>query len=330
MKMNTKFIREKIENLVDASRNQTLKELKAIKHIGVDNEREIVILIITIGEAGGPNETRLRHELAKIIKLDLGFKGIKIQFEEEKKIINQKTKFIIIESGKGGVGKSVITANLAYALTRQNKKVGIIDADIYGSSIPDILEMDIQTPEIDENERIIPFKKFGIDVVSTEFFAEKDKPILWRGSQLKSLLSNFFFKVAWDKEIEFILIDAPSGTGDVMLDLKLIVPSSEVILVTTPHTVDSHITTKTGFGALELNHKIIGVIENMAYYVNPSTNQKEFLFNEGGAEEVAKKLNTEVLATIPICPPKKHISLYESDELIGQIFDDLATLLIIR
>lgn len=328
--MNINIIRERLENLIDESTNSTLKETNAIKHIGIDDERNIVILIIKIGMLGTDAEKNLRHEIAKIIKLDLGYKGVKIQFEEDKKIINKKTKFIIVASGKGGVGKSIIAANLAYALSRLGKKVGIIDADIYGATIPDLLQMPFSDPDINENEKIIPFKKYGIEVVSTEFFAERNKAILWRGSQLKSLLSNFFMQVAWDPQIEYIIIDAPSGTGDVMLDLKTIVPNAEILLVTTPHAIDAHMTIKTGLGFMELKQKIIGIIENKAYYLNPETKQKEFLYSQGGANDVANKLNSEVLATIPIISPKHHFALFESDEEVGKIFDDLAVLISIR
>lgn len=328
--MNTKIIREKLEFLIDESRNKTLKELKSIKHIGIDDDRNIVILLIRIGILGGDAENHLRHEIAKIIKLKLGFKGVKIQFEEDKKIINKEVKFIIIASGKGGVGKSTVSVNLAYALRNIGKKVGIIDADVYGATIPDLLEMELKDPDLDEHEKIIPFTIHDIEVVSIEFFSERDKPILWRGSQLKSLVSNFFMKVAWNPKIEYIIIDAPSGTGDTMLDIKSIVPNAEVILVTTPHPIDAHITLKTGLGFKKLKQNIIGIVENMSYYLNPKTNKKEYLFSEGGAEDVADKLETEVLASIPIDSPKSHLAIFESDEEIGKIFNDLAVLISIR
>lgn len=328
--MNTKIIRERLENLIDESKNKTLKETQAIKHIGVDDDRGIVVLIIKIGVLGSDAEKNLRHQIAKIIKLELGFKGVKIQFEEDKKPINKDLKFIIISSCKGGVGKSTIAVNLAYALSRQGKKVGIIDADIYGATVPDLLEMEIKEPDVDDNGKFIPYKKHNIEVVSTEFFAERDKPILWRGSQLKSLVSSFFTQVAWSRDLEFIIIDAPSGTGDIMLDLKSIVPSAEVILATTPHPIDAHMTIKTGLAYRELKHNIIGIIENMAYYLNPETNTKDYIFLNGGAEEAATKLNTEILASFPINTPKHHLALYESDEENGQLYNDLATLISIR
>ncbi|HEY8445345.1 MAG TPA: P-loop NTPase, partial [Bacilli bacterium] len=213
--MTIEQIREKIENLVDESQNKTLKDLKAIKHIGINDETNVVVLIIAIGELGGDVEKHLRHQLAKIIKLDLGFKGIKIQFEETKKAPIKNAKYIIIASGKGGVGKSYITANLAYALRRQNKKVGIIDCDVYGASIPQLLEIPISEPLVNNNNLIIPFTKYGIEVISTAFFAQPEKPVIWRGSMLKSMVQSFFTQVNWSRELEFILIDVPTGTGDV-------------------------------------------------------------------------------------------------------------------
>lgn len=328
--MTTKEIRQKIESLVDESQNKTLKDLKAIKHIGIDSDNDRVILIISLGELGGDAEKNLRKQLAKIIKLELGFKGIKIQFEEDKKTTIRNGKFIIIASGKGGVGKSFVTANLAYALRRQNKKVGIIDADIYGSSIPNILDMPITNPLVNENSMIIPFKKFGIEVISTAFFAEKDQPVIWRGQMLNSMINSFFAQVNWSKNLDYILIDAPAGTGDIMIDLKTYIPSAEVILVTTPEEIDNKIVLKTGYAYKELKHNLIGIVENKSYFNHPKTNEKLYIHGESKSNELAEKLNSEILANIPFAKPKEHIALFNSGEEVGQIFDDLATLLIIR
>ncbi len=328
--MNTKEIRERLEPIVDISTGKTLGESKAIKHIGIDDEREIVVLLISIGELGGPAEKKIRHEIAKILKIDMKFKGVKFSFEENKKIIGNNVKFIIVSSGKGGVGKSVVAANLAVALVRAGKKVGLIDADIYNPSIPDAMEIATTTPEVTENDKIVPFRKFGVEVMSTEFFADRGRPIMWRGSQLNTLLNNYFTQVAWDRNLDYMIIDAPTGTGDIMLDLKNISPNAEYLLVTTPHTLVSHMVTKAGAGAKELNHNIIGIIENMAYYLDPKTNEKVELFGNGGGENVARMLDTEVLASIPFATPTHNFTVYESDELAGKIFDDLAALLVIR
>lgn len=331
--MNTQQIREKIELIIDPASGKTLKEMNAIKHIGIDPDKDVVVLIVAITRTGGKEEKEIKRELARIIKIDLGFTGIKIQIEEKRKlesIVNRDVKFIIISSGKGGVGKSTVAANLAYALVRKGKKVGIIDADIYGSSIPKILEIPHAYPTGDANGKILPLKAFGMEVISTEFFAEEGKPILWRGAMLGSMMNNFFYEVKWDPNIDYMIIDSPPGTGDIALDLRTTVPTAETILVTTPHLAASHVAIKAGYASKQLNHELIGVIENMSHYINPANGNKEFIFGKGGGEEVSKKLGSELLCQIPINQPIHHLSLYESDEEIGQMYDDLATLIMIR
>lgn len=328
--MTTKEIKEKIGGVVDPVINKTLLESNAIKHIGIDPDKNVVVLILHITKCGGPEEKKIRRELAKIIKLDLGFTGIKMQIDERRiveSIVNKDVKFIIIASGKGGVGKSTVAANLAYALKRQGKKVGIIDADIYGSSMPKILEMTHAYPRADENGKILPLEAFDMQVISTEFFAEEGRPIIWRGAMLNSMMNNFFYEVKWDKNLDYMIIDSPPGTGDIALDLRTIVPRAQVLLVTTPHVAASHVAVKAGYATNQLNHPLIGVIENMSYYINPVNNQKDFIFGSGGGQLVADKLESELLFQIPINQPKHHLSLYESDEEIGQIYDDLASLI---
>lgn len=331
--MTTKEIRKHIEMLIDESTGQTLQETNAIKHIGIDPEKNVVVLIIAVGRTGGEQEKKLRRELAKIIKIDLGFAGVKLQIEEKRKIesiVNRNVKFIIISSGKGGVGKSTVAANLAYALTRLGKKVALVDADIYGSSIPKILEMQHRYPNASEDGKILPFEAYGMEIISTEFFAEIGKPIIWRGAMLNSMMNNFFYEVKWNKNIDYMIIDSPPGTGDIALDLRTIIPTADVLIVTTPHLAASHVAIKAGYAAKQLGHSILGVIENMSYYLNPVNKQKDFLFGSGGGEAVAEKLETEVVSQIPINQPLHHLGLYELDEEIGKIYNDLAELILYK
>ena len=329
----TADVRKKIETIIDPATGKTLQETEAIKHIGIDPEKDVVILIVAIGKTGGKEEKTIRRDLAKAIKIDLGFTGIKMQIEEKRKlesVVNRDVKFIIISSGKGGVGKSTVAANLAYALARKGKKVGIIDADIYGSSIPKILEMKHEYPKAGPDGKILPLQAFDMEVISTEFFAEEGKPIIWRGAMLGSMMNNFFYEVKWNKDLEYMIIDSPPGTGDIALDLRSTVPTAQSLLVTTPHLAASHVAIKAGYAAKQLNHEIIGIIENMSHYINPANGEKDFIFGKCGGEEVATKLQSELICQIPINQPTHHLSLYESDEEIGQIYDDLATLIMIR
>jgi ATP-binding protein involved in chromosome partitioning len=316
---------EHIQQLMDPSVNKTFKETGGLKHVGIDEETNVVTLIIGLENIGDEFKKQVTRSLAKLIKLDLGFTGIKTEFELLKKansILGREVKYIGIASGKGGVGKSTVTANLAYALTRLGKKVGIIDADIYGSSIPTILDMPITMPKSDENEKIIPFKKDGIELISTEFFLEPDKPLMWRGPMLGKMLNHFFYDVLWDKEIEFILVDLPPGTGDVAIDIQTLIPACKMVIVTTPHKSASHIAVKAGFASEQLNHDLLGVVENMSYFDHKG--EKVQIFGEGGGKIVADKLKTKVIASIPIGQPKDHISIFGAKEEIGLDYLGLA------
>ena len=331
--MDLNIIKEHLEKVVDPTLKKTLKDTEGIKHLNYDDETGIVTAIIAIGKLGTEEEKSFRREIAKIVKLDLGCNGIKLEVEEHKVyngITRRPITFIGIASGKGGVGKSTVTANLAYRFMKKGYKVGVIDADIYGSSIPTLLEMEHEAPRMNNSKKILPIKKGDIEVISTEFFTKPGQAVIWRGGMLNSMLNHFFYDVAWDDKMQVMLIDLPPGTGDVALDVKNAVPQASMIIVTTPHPSASHVAVKAGYASKSMNHDIIGVIENMSHYINPVNKEKEFIFGSGGGLTTAVNLETELLAQIPINQPKYHQSLYEIDEEIGQIYDDLADDLIFK
>jgi ATP-binding protein involved in chromosome partitioning len=324
-------IRARIETIVDPTLKKTLKETDGIKYIGLDEEKNTVVLIVAIGKTGGPEEHAIRRELAKAVKLDLNFSGLKLEIEEFRintSITKLPVNFIGIISGKGGVGKSSVAANLAYRLKNKGKKVALIDADIYGSSIPSIIESGDVKLYLDNEKKIIPYRKDGIEFISTEFFSDANKPVIWRGAMLNAMLNHFFYDVAWSKDLQYVVIDFPPGTGDIALDIKTIVPQAKMILITTPHPSASHVAIKAGLASKTFEHEMIGVVENMSYYTNPVTTDKEFIFGEGGGEMVAKALDTDLIAQIPIGQPARHRGIYEIDEPIGKIYDDLADFVI--
>ena len=328
-------IKQAIEQLVDPSTQKTLGEQQSIRHLAVDEKDSIVTLIIAIGLTKGPEEKTLSRQLAKLIKIDYKFRGIKLQFEqlpskEELDTPAKKTTYIAITSGKGGVGKSTVTANLAVALARLGKKVGIIDADIYGPSIPHIFEMKKEGFQLASNNKIYPPKAFDIPVISTEFFLENDQPLMWRGPMLNRMLNHFFNDVVWDENLDFMLIDLPPGTGDVAIDIQKLIPEAHVIVVTTPHPTASHIAVKSGYMAKNLNHHILGVVENMSYYQNPVSHAHEAIFGSGGGELVANALNVDLLATLPIGQPQNNLShsIFTPTEEIGVAYLGLANKLL--
>ena len=242
-------------------------------------------------------------------------------------------KFIAVSSGKGGVGKSTVTVNLAVALNRLGKKVGIIDADIYGFSVPDMMGIE-DRPIIDENNAIRPVEKFGVKVISMGFFVEDNTPVIWRGPMLGKMLRNFFAEVRWG-ELDYLLLDMPPGTGDIALDVNQMIPQSQYVLVTTPHATASFVAARAGAMALHTKHEIIGVVENMAYYECTECGNKDFVFGRGGGAKLAAELHTELLAQIPLGAPDNHIqepdyapSIYKENTATGQLYNQLAAQLI--
>jgi len=321
-------IKNALGEIVDPSSGKSFKETNAIKFVSIEDDKSLVNLVIGLDKVDDKIKQAVTRRVAKVIKLDLQFKGLKIDFELLKKDTSilsdeRKVKYIGIASGKGGVGKSTVAANLAVALTRLGKKVGIIDADIYGSSIPTILDVEVRMPRSDENEKIIPFEKNGIELISTEFFLKEDQPLMWRGPMLGKMLNHFFYDVAWHKDIEYVIVDLPPGTGDVAMDIQKLIPESKMVIVTTPHPSASHVAVKAGFGARDLGHPIIGVVENMSYFTH--NNETINIFGEGGGDIVATKLRSEVIAQIPIGQPKSgHHSIFDMAEEIGITYLGLA------
>src|SRR3989339_1113618 len=322
--MTYEELRSKIEELIDPGFNLPLKAVKGIKKlvVGPTGVAELEIYI----KDKTKHEQAFRIQIIKLVKIELGFPGIKIDFFESEFVPEgeKPIKYLAIASGKGGVGKSTVTANLAAALIRQGKKVGIIDADVYGPSIPNILKIGIKPLSAADDERMIPLEKNGIEVISTEFFMPPEKPLMWRGPMLGKMLIHFFSGVKWQDNIDLILIDLPPGTGDVALDVKTYVPKSKILVVTTPHVNASHVAVKAGIGAQNIGHEVIGVVENMSYYYNTCSKTREFIFGQGGGETVAKKLGVNVFGQIPIGQPLNGEYLFEGNEEAGKIYNQIA------
>ncbi|WP_020620172.1 P-loop NTPase [Paenibacillus daejeonensis] len=244
-------------------------------------------------------------------------------------LLNERSEveFIAIASGKGGVGKSTVTVNLAAALARQGKRVGIIDADIYGFSVPDMMGIE-ERPEV-VGDRVIPIERHGVKVISMGFFVEDNSPVVWRGPMLGKMLRNFFAEIEWG-ELDYLLLDLPPGTGDVALDIHQMIPQSKEIIVTTPHATAAFVAARAGTMAIKTEHQILGVVENMAWYENKD-GERDYIFGRGGGGRLAETLNVELLAQIPLGAPDNHVSepdfspsLYKAETPTGQLYDAMA------
>src|SRR5690606_33232607 len=211
---------------------------------------------------------------------------------------DSKTKIIGVASGKGGVGKSTVTVNLAAALRQQGHDVGILDCDIYGFSVPRMVGIEGKRPTVIDG-KIIPIPAYGMKVISMGNFVEENTPVVWRGPMLGKILRQFLSDVVWG-EPDYLLLDLPPGTGDMALDVAQLMPKANLIVVTTPQVVASHVAARAARMAHKTNQRIIGVIENMSGFVCPHCGESTPIFGEGGGQEVADALGVPLLGKIPL------------------------------
>ena len=217
---------------------------------------------------------------------------------------NSLTRVIFVGSGKGGVGKSTLTVNLAVALAQLGNKVGLLDADIFGYSIPGLMGINQSPTKVDE--LMLPPIAFDVKVISIGFFVQDNRPVAWRGPMLHRAIEQFLTDVYWG-DLDFLLVDLPPGTGDVAISLGQLLPNAQSIVITTPQSSAATIAERSGAIGLMTGQSVLGVIENMSYYETASG--REYLFGEGGGQSVANRLSelskTEVplLGQIPISKP---------------------------
>jgi len=281
------------------------------------NEKDGKVYIVLGYDNDDFDEKAIKQELMKYLKIDLNIAGAKITFKDlmveelyENSILGKDNiLYLLISSGKGGVGKSNVSANLANAFNEKGHKVALIDCDIYGSSIPNIFGIRQYPPMIDNI--LYPANVNGIDIVSVDFLMRASLPIIWRGPMLNRALNHFFYFTKYQEHIDVVIIDLPPGTGDVALDMAQFMPQAYQVVVTTPHPDAALIAIKAGEMAKTMNHKVLGVVENMSYYLYEG--KKLEIFGFGGGEMVADILNVPLLAKIEIAAPRDG-SIYQAGE----------------
>jgi ATP-binding protein involved in chromosome partitioning len=215
----------------------------------------------------------------------------------KKNKINSVKKIIAIASGKGGVGKSTIAVNIAIALKNLNYKVGILDADIYGPSIPKMLGIS-EKPKSEDGKTLIPITKFGLQCMSIGFLVSEDTPMIWRGPMVSSTIKTFTNNVAW-KDLDYLIIDLPPGTGDALLTFAQEIDIDGAVIITTPQEIATLDVTR-GIKMFEkTNVKVIGIIENMKSFISDD-GKEHFIFGKDGGQKIAKQFNVDLLGQIPI------------------------------
>ncbi|MFC7372619.1 P-loop NTPase [Fictibacillus iocasae] len=327
---------ELLQSVQDPFLHKSLVESGSIRELKI--KEGYVGLKLAIAQTGTPEQMQLQQQVVAVLK-GAGAESVGLRFEVKEDAPpapepgvppllskNSKTEFIAIASGKGGVGKSTVSVNLAVALARLGKKVGLIDADIYGFSVPDMMGIQ-ERPKV-RGERIFPVERFGVKVISMAFFVEDNAPVIWRGPMLGKMLNNFFSEVEWG-ELDYMLLDLPPGTGDVALDVHKMLPKCREVIVTTPHATAAFVAARAGSMALKTDHEILGIVENMAYFESKITGEKEYIFGKGGGDRLSEELMVPVLGNIPLGQPDIDEndfapSVYDSAHPIGEHYIQIA------
>ena len=341
--LTNEHILKALQKVNDPELHKSIVDLNMVRNIQVDGTHVSLDVILTI--QGCPLKAKIQQDIEQALK-ELGASDVTIQFgsmtDEERRQLTASlktqnvtdqgmpkmllpdsgVKFIAVTSGKGGVGKSTVTINLAVALARLGKRVGILDADIYGASIPAMMKAEQKPTMIDQTA--IPVKSNGVKIMSMGFFTNDNQPVMWRGPMLNKWIRNFLVNTVWG-DLDYLLLDLPPGTGDVAIDVAAMIPQAHEIIVTTPHHAASHVASRAGLMAQHTKHPILGVVENMAYFEN-ANGEKSYLFGQGGAEKLADELQTSIIAQIPFAQPEENTgsSVYDEDSVIGEVFTHLA------
>ena len=241
---------------------------------------------------------------------------------------NDDTTVIAVASGKGGVGKSSVTVNLACALAAEGHRVGILDADVWGFSVPRMLG--VSGKPVGFNDMILPLEAHGVKVISMGFFVPEETPVIWRGPMLHKAIEQFLGDVYWG-ELDFLLCDLPPGTGDVSISLASFLPGASMLVVTTPQEAARKVAERAGKMAERTNLRPVGVIENMSWFVCPHCDERTSIFGEGGGAEAAQTLGVPLLAQVPLMPTLRQggdagtpIVVYDPDAAASEALRDAA------
>jgi len=298
---------ESLRSVIDPELRRDIVELEMVRSIEV-HDNGVVDVIVSLTTPGCPIRSHFQTGVAQAVRELEGVSGVNVSFDvlsdNEKAALGRKLgrgslpegalaqvrNVICVGSGKGGVGKSSVTANLAAALSAEGNQVGVLDADVWGYSQPRMLGLGAQRPRVSAERKLIPLSALdGVKVMSIGFFVEQDAAVVWRGPMLHKALQQFLEDVDWG-ELDYLLIDLPPGTGDVSMTLAQLLPQAKFLIVTTPQPVAQKVARRSAEMAAKLKLEIAGVVENMS---GP-------IFGEGGGSLLAEELEVPLLASIPL------------------------------
>ena len=308
--MEKEKVLEKLKQINYPGFNRDIVSFGMVKDITVDKDNVKLVLSISSQNEEKKQKViksvkeRLSNDFTKVdvsLKTEVSATSSPQQQPSPKPILDHVKHVIAIASGKGGVGKSTIATNLACALSKKGGKIGLLDLDIYGPSLPILLGVNEQ-PKMTEDNKLIPIKKFGMEIMSFGFISGNDTPVIWRGPLVSRMTEQFFRDVAWG-DLDILLLDLPPGTGDIHLSTVQAVPITGAVIVSTPQNVALADARKgvAMFRVENINVPVLGLIENMAYFTPPELPEnKYYIFGQDGVKNLSNQLQVPFLGELPI------------------------------
>ncbi|MBI2683932.1 MAG: Mrp/NBP35 family ATP-binding protein [Actinobacteria bacterium] len=301
--------------ITDPELHRSIVQLGMVGDVDVNDGRVEIAIKLTI--AGCPLKAEIQRRVSAAVAVLPGVESVHIRLDTmtdtERQAVRHglipgsdrpspfgeasPTRVVLVASGKGGVGKSSITANLAVALAASGFTVGLLDADVYGYSIPRMMGVN-RAPAVVE-DLMMPVEAHGVRLMSIGFLTPDDSPVIWRGPMLHKALTSFVTEVFWD-EPDILLVDLPPGTGDVSLSLAQLLPTATVLVVTTPQLTAQRVARRAAAMAARVNLPVLGVVENMSWFVAPDTGRRYEVFSGGGGAALAREIGQPLLGQIPL------------------------------
>jgi ATP-binding protein involved in chromosome partitioning len=305
-KVDESQVLKALRTVIEPELHRDLVTLNMVSDVRVDGGH--VDFKITLTTPACPLRGQIEREAREAVLGISGVEAVNIRFDANvptdvrlfEQIQLRARNAVAVASGKGGVGKSTVAANLAVALAQEGAKVGLLDADIYGPNIPLMLGVAGRRPRV-INEKIQPIEAYDVKVMSMAFLVQEDQPIIWRGPMLHGAIRQFLTDVDWG-ELDYLIVDLPPGTGDAQLSLAQSLPLTGGVVVTTPQAVAVADVVKGIAMFKKLGVPVLGVIENMSYFIAPDTGNRYDIFGHGGGQKVAERMGVPFLGEIPIDP----------------------------
>ena len=307
-----------LQRVIDPELRKSIVELGMVRSIEIGDGGEVAVKV-SLTTAGCPIRNHFVEAVTREASTVAGVTKVEVTFDvltdaEKGKLqktlgrgslpagaLAQVANVLCVGSGKGGVGKSTLTSNLAAALTLEGKSVGILDADVWGYSIPRMFGLGGERPPVSPERKIIPMVAHGVKVMSIGFFVEEDAAVVWRGPMLHKALTQFLEDVAWG-ELDYLLVDLPPGTGDVSMTLAQLLPQAKFVIVTTPQPTAQKVARRAAQMAGKVSLEIAGIVENMAGFTTPS-GERFAIFGEGGGQALADEIDVPLLGKVPLTMP---------------------------